>query len=87
MRHFIEKHAEAAKAARPLKNAGFIIENVSRRSILGGILTSTGLVLSLKVLTPAKRRPSRSMRTAVSACRTASSWTPRSSSRSTRTAP
>jgi isoquinoline 1-oxidoreductase beta subunit len=52
MRHFIEEHAESiANGALPQQEkAGFIIENVSRRSILGGLLTTTGLVLSLKVL-------------------------------------
>ena len=54
MRHFIEEHAEAAAGGSMPRQekSGFIIENVSRRSILGGILTSTGLILSLKVLTP-----------------------------------
>lgn len=54
MRHFIEEHAEAAArgAAPRQERTGFIIENVSRRSILGGLLTTTGLMLSLKVLSP-----------------------------------
>lgn len=53
MRHFIEKHAEAvAKGTTAEKAPGFVIENVSRRSVLGGILASSGLVLSLKMLAP-----------------------------------
>lgn len=56
MRHFIEEHAEAAaRGAVPRQEkTGFIIENVSRRSILGGLLTTTGLMLSLKVLSPSE---------------------------------
>lgn len=56
MRHFIEEHAEAAArgAAPRQEKTGFIIENVSRRSILGGLLTTTGLMLSLKVLSPSE---------------------------------
>lgn len=56
MRHFIEEHAEAAaRGAVPRQEkTGFIIENVSRRSILGGLLTTTGLMLSLKLLSPSE---------------------------------
>lgn len=56
MRHFIEEHAEAAArgAAPRQERTGFIIENVSRRSILGGLLTTTGLMLSLKLLSPSE---------------------------------
>ncbi len=50
MRHFIEQHAEAAARGARVEKTGFVIENVSRRSILGGILTTTGLVLSLRML-------------------------------------
>lgn len=52
MRHFIEEHAQAAAAGGTAPQPAFTIENVSRRSILGGLLTTTGLVLSLKVLSP-----------------------------------
>jgi len=53
MRHFIEQFAEAATQGLPAQEKpSFLIENVSRRSILGGLLTSTGLVLALQVVKP-----------------------------------
>ncbi|MCB1484932.1 MAG: xanthine dehydrogenase family protein molybdopterin-binding subunit [Hyphomicrobiaceae bacterium] len=56
MRHFIEEHAEAAARGARIEKTGFIIENVSRRSILGGILTTTGLVMSLRMLAPTEAK-------------------------------
>mgnify|MGYP001484237796 CR=1 FL=1 len=52
MLHYLEKDASArAKTAR----AQTIIENVSRRQILGGALVASGLVLAVKVMPAAAR--------------------------------
>ncbi len=51
MLHYFEN--EAAKRAAPKINV--IIENVSRRSVLRGALTATGLVLAMRIL-PAEAR-------------------------------
>ncbi len=51
MLHYLEQAAEQAET--PLLNA--VIENVSRRTILGGLLTTTGLVLAISI-SPATAR-------------------------------
>ena len=45
MLHYLEQ--EARKSQKP--QSGAIIENVSRRQFVGGVLTGSGLVLAVRI--------------------------------------
>ncbi len=54
MLHYIEEHTRASREPVP---ASFVIENVSRRTILGGALAASGLVLAVRALPAYAREP------------------------------